>query len=71
MFESAASVDLLLQQDLRRAFAEHAVAAVMVSEHRAHGLPHGVEGVDFEEPLLGDFIADALVISAQVKGESQ
>lgn len=43
----------------------------MVLYHSAHGLPHGVEGVDLVQFLLWDFVADGLVVPAQVDGESQ
>lgn len=63
--------NLLLQQDLRSPLAKHSVAAVVVSQHCAHGLPHGVEGIDLEQFLLGHFVADALVVSPEVQAESQ
>ena len=67
----AAAVDLLPEQDLRGPLAEHSVAAIVVPQHGAHGLPHGVEGVDLEQFLLWVFVADGLVVSVQVEGESQ
>lgn len=62
------AINLLLKQELSSPLAEHSIAAISVLQHGAHGLPHRVESVDLKELLLRDFIADSLVVSAQVQG---
>ncbi|KAF3843893.1 hypothetical protein F7725_015941 [Dissostichus mawsoni] len=53
---------------LRRHRLDHLLHQVF--SHGAHGLPHRVEGVDLEQFLFWDFVADGLVVSVQVEGES-
>lgn len=67
----AESENPLLEQDLRRSFAEHLVAAIVLLQHSAHGLPNRVEGVDLEQLLFWDVVADGLVVFVQVEAESQ
>lgn len=66
-----AAVHSLFEDNLRSSFAVHAEAAVGHFNHRAHGLPDGVEGVNFVELLLGDEAPDGLVILLQIQDKPQ
>lgn len=61
----------LLEDNLGSSFAVHAEAAIRHFNDRAHGLPHGVEGVNFVELLLGDEAPDGLVILLQIQDKPQ
>ena len=62
---------LLLEHDLRSALAVHAEALVRQLDDGAHGLPHGVEGVDLVQLLLGHLSAHGLVVLLQVQHKAQ
>lgn len=65
------SCPLLLEDDLGGSLAVHAEAAVGQFDHRAHGLPDRVEGVNFVELLLGDEAPDGLIILLQIQDKPQ
>lgn len=65
------AMHLLLEDNLGSSFAVHAEAAVRHFNDGAHGLPHGVEGVNFVELLLGDEASDRLVILLQIQDKPQ
>lgn len=61
----------LFEDDFRRSFAVHSEAAVWKLDDGAHGLPHRVERVHLVEFLLWDLVPNGLVVSFQVKDQSQ
>ena len=61
----------LLEHDLRSALAIHAEALVRQLDDGAHGLAHGVEGVDLVQLLLGHLSTHRLVVLLQVQHEAQ
>ena len=61
----------LLEHDLRRPLAVHAVAAVGLLHHGAHGLPGRVKGVHLVQQLLWHLLPDWLVVPLQVQDQSQ
>lgn len=69
--EDMDSLHSLLEDNLGSSFAVHAEAPIWHFDDRAHGLPHGVEGVNFVELLLGDEAPHGLIILLQVQDKSQ
>lgn len=55
-------LDSLFEHDLRGSLAVHAEVAVRQFDDGTHGLPDGVEGVDFVKLLLWDLVSYRLVI---------